>query len=518
MKIATLLLLAGLVMGQDQTGSVVGVVTDAVTHQPVKKATVMLNFAGGVVGVRAQDARPPSAITDLTGSFSMNNVTPGKYQVTVQHQNYPPAQNGPVRKTIEVKAGEKAGPIELELIPPAVVTGHVLDEDGDPMNGCSVEARRVAIGNQRFGVQSAPALAEDGAYRLHEITPGKYILAARCQQPAFQARPFSQGPDAPPSAAYPVQYYSATVDPKSAQAVELAAGSEKAGIEFRMSPAAVTQVRGTWGVGGGDLRDRSPLTVGLVPVEDQLPSAFDNNRIMDREKGTFEFRQVFPGSYMLMAFTNGNAEGRIGAVQRVEVKDTPVETVINLSPAMNVEGTIQIEGNNSGTSQLAPAQCNVQLISVYRVPGPNGAFMGDGIFSFAGVLPGPWRLRVNCPNGFLKSAWLGTTEVTDGLLDLSSGTAGGLKLVISTNTATIRGTGPPGQVVYAHDFDPAILVGNYRAAQVDQSGQFKLEGLAPGTYRVGATESDGPMPEEGGQEITVHERETLTIDVKARSN
>jgi len=517
-KIAGLFLMAGLVMGQDQTGSVGGVVTDAVSHQPVKKATVTLNFAGGMVGVRGQDARPPSAITDLTGSFSMNNLTPGRYQVMVQHQNYPPAQYGPVQKSIEVKAGEKAAPIEMQLIPPTVATGHVLDEDGDPMSGCSVEARRVAIGNQSFGLRSAPASVEDGAYRMSQVPPGKYILAARCQQPAFQARPFSTGADAPPSAAYPVQYYPATNDAKSAEAVELTPGSEKTGIEFRMSPAPVTQVHGTFGV-SVEGSDRRNLGVHLGLVDEKMPRTFASAPVIDQEKGTFEFRQVFPGSYVLIALRDGTPDARLGAVQRIEVKDTPVDAVVNLSPAVKIEGTIQIEGNSGGSSQPpSPAQCNVQLISAYQVPGPNGALMGDGIFSISGVLPGLWRLSVNCPNGFLKSAWLGTTEVTNGLLDLSAGVAGALKLVVSTNTATIRGTGPAGQVIYAHDFDPAVFLGSYRTAQVDQSGQFKLEGLAPGTYRVGATESDGPMPEEGGQEITVHEGETLVLNVKARSN
>ena len=156
MKIARVLLFTTLAIGQDQTGSVGGVVRDAVSHQPLKKATVTLNLRGGR-GAQRQNVGPQSTITDLTGTFSLTNVTPGQYQVMVQHQNYPQAQNGAVRKTVEVKAGEKAGPIEFELIPPAAVTGHVLDEDGDPMSGCSVEARKATGASARFMMWSAQA-------------------------------------------------------------------------------------------------------------------------------------------------------------------------------------------------------------------------------------------------------------------------------------------------------------------------------------------------------------------------
>jgi hypothetical protein len=524
-KIEGLLMFAALAVGQDQTGSVGGVVRDAVSHQPVKKATVTLNLRGGM-GAQQQHVGPQSAVTDITGTFSMTNVEPGKYQVMVQQQRYP--QSGAVRKTVEVKAGEKAGPFEFELIPPAAVTGHVLDEDGDPMSGCSVEARKATGVNARFSMSFAQVSVEDGAYRLSQMAPGKYILLARCRQPAFQARAFSQGPDAPPSSAYPVQYYPATVNSKSAEAVELVPGSEKAGIEFRMSPAAVTQIHGRFATGGGDLPSQPNLTVQLVQVDEKMASNPDVNVAVDREKGTFEYRQVFPGSYTLTAYTR-NPEGRVGATQRVDVKDTPVDVVVSLQAAMNIEGTAEIEGNPTNTnantsastasSSRPPRADRVELVPerLLDMPRSGAQIKEDGTFVLTSVLPGLWRLQVNSSNGFLKSAWLGTSEVTNNTIDLSAGAPGPLKLTISTNTGTIRGTGPPGQNVFVQTIDEAMFA-NFRVASVDQSGQFKLEGLAPGKYRIGSMESDGPMPEEGGQEITVHEGETLMIDVKARSN
>ncbi|HLX45230.1 MAG TPA: carboxypeptidase-like regulatory domain-containing protein [Bryobacteraceae bacterium] len=518
MRIRVFLLSAAMGLAQDQTGSVSGVVLDAISHQPVAKANVSLNPRG--MGPRPQNSGPQSAITDITGSFSMTNVVAGQYQLTVQHRNYPMDRNGPARKTIEIKAGEKAGPVDLTLIPGASVSGHVVDEDGDPLSGCSVMATPPKTPYSQFG---GPVSVEDGTFRLFGISPGKYQVSAICRQPAFQARPFSAAPELPPAAAYQTQYYPATSDVKSAEAVELLPGSEKAGIEFRMRPSPVTQVHGTFGP-GVDLRDRPNLMVQMVPADERIPRSVLTNSVIDREKGTFDFPQVFPGSYLLIAFTNGEPAGRVGGMQKIDVKDQPVEMVLNLRPGMNIEGTVQFEGpppvNSSPNAPPSRPSPTIQLNPEYQIgfPGAGVQVKDDGSFVLESVLPGLWRLRVLSPNGFLKSAWMGTTELTNGLVDLTGGTAGPLKLIVSTNTATIGGTGPPGQLIFAQEIDESFPFPNIRSMSTDPGGQFKFSNLAPGKYRIVAAELEGQPPEEGGQEITVHEGETLMIDVKARSN
>ena len=71
-----------------------------------------------------------------------------------------------------------------------------------------------------------------------------------CQQPVFQPRPFSSGPDLPPSRAYAPEYYPSAADSKSAEVIDLAPGAEKSGVDFQMKSEAVTQIHGTF---GGDL-------------------------------------------------------------------------------------------------------------------------------------------------------------------------------------------------------------------------------------------------------------------------
>jgi hypothetical protein len=239
----------------------------------------------------------------------------------------------------------------------------------------------------------------------------------------------------------------------------------------------------------------------------------------DASKGTFEFRQVFPGSYMLIAFSNDSNENRIGVTQRIEVADQPLTVMLDLRQAVELSGKVEIEANASGggNNSISLGQFGIQLVPQYQggLPFPQAQVGDDGSFTLRNVIPGIWTLRANGPLAFLKSAWLGSTEITNIPLDLSNGASGALKIVLSTNTATIRGLAPAGQMVFAQRLDDDPPFRFNRATQSDQSGQYKLVGLPPGRYRLMLTDSAGPVPDEGGQEVTVREGETVMFDPKA---
>ena len=365
---------------------------------------------------------------------------------------------------------------------------------------------------------------EEGEFRIYNIPAGRYLARAECDGPIFQPRPFSSGPDPPPTQAYPPQYYPLANDAKSAQPVELVAGTEKSRVDFRMKPAAITQIRGSFSATGADWHGVNNLQVQLINLDAAIPRQEGGS--VDLKKGTFEFNRVFPGSYLLFVFSNGprifgnsdqNDTTGIGALQRVDVKDKQVETVVELRHAVDISGVVKIEGDGADKIQLN--QINVQLNS----PGP-GQFgvqvQADGSFTFKSVLPGQYRLQMFGPSVFLKSARLGTDDVTDRAIDLSSGAAGALILTASTNTATIRGSGPAGMMLFAAELrdDDAPGVWGGRSVQIDPNGQFTFTGVPPGKYRIVAWDMGGDVPDEGGQQITVHEGETANVEVKAPSS
>jgi hypothetical protein len=293
-----------------------------------------------------------------------------------------------------------------------------------------------------------------------------------------------------------------------------------------MRPVPVPHIDGTLVAGSADWRGRDDLHVELLPL-DPRGRRLTLNRAeqVNPKDGSFELRQVFPGSYQLVAYSRDfsdagvrpEASNQIGGIMRVDVADKPLKISLQIHSAVNISGTVEIEHDNNTTNQITSREIGIQLTAVnqFGFPPPPTQANEDGSFTLKSVLPGEWRIRLMAPAAFLKSAWLGTTDVTNRPLDLTSGAAAPLRIVVSTNTATIRGTGPAGQMVFSNriEEDDSQQMGT-SSTRVDSNGQFTLPSLAPGKYRVVAGEVGAGTPEEGGQELAVHEGENVTIEVK----
>jgi hypothetical protein len=525
MKTALLSLLTiAAAIAQEQTGRIEGVVIDAASHQPVKKATIFVNF----LGPQAPDAHnqaPSTATTDASGAFAFSNLATGRYEVIVQHQNYPQAGMRGARKTVQVAAGETAPSVTVELIPGATVSGRVVDEDGDPLSGCIMQPHPAKNFNQGVPIVRMPSSHEDGPYRIYGIPPGKYTITAQCSESVFQPRPLSEGPDPAPTSAYPTLFYPAAYDVNSAEVVDLSPGAEKSGVDFQMRPVAVTHIRGILTAGTADWRGRTDLQVQLIPLDPHSPLAFAlSSGQIDPKDGSFELHRVFPGSYRLIAFSqNFSARGpqpdagsRVGAAMRVDAANKPIQVSLQLQRAVDIPGSVEIERGNDSANEVTPSQINIQLRSENQIGAPPAPTQvnDDGSFTIKSVLPGEWRIMLMAPSAFLKSAWLGNTDITHVALDLTSGSVAPLRIVVGTNTATIRGTAPAGQMVFAMRIDDNDPAPGWRGGQLASNGQFTIQLLAPGRYRVTVGDMEGPMPEDVGQEITLAEGENAAIDVK----
>jgi len=278
-----------------------------------------------------------------------------------------------------------------------------------------------------------------------------------------------------------------------------------------MRPAHVTQVRAAIAPSSAGWHGRD-LFGGLVRPGDLSGNGFEP--MTPDSSGAFQFPQVFPGSYVLLV-TSLDQENRIGAIERIEVKDQPINTVIELKHAIGIHGTVELEsGAKSANVQLT--QIHIQLRPEYPADGgpisvADASVKQDGSFTVNSVIPVEWRIYAIGASVFVKSVWLGTKQSSGPMLDLSSGSADTLKIVLSANTASIHGTAPPGTTVAYRDLDNKLSY--WLSVQAEEGGEFRIEGLAPGRYRVAAGESYDAIPEGSGREIAVQEGETATVDL-----
>src|SRR6185436_9742124 len=163
--------------------SIEGQVVNLATGSPLKRATVRL--VG--IGRRPEGGMPGMANkeTDDQGRFSFTGLEAGRYQLTVERQGYL-RQNYGARKysnggtPLVLGQDQNVRDILFKLSPQSVITGKVLDEDGEPVSNVQVRAWKYAYrGGKKQWTQNGNGQTSDiGEYRIANLDPGRYIVSA----------------------------------------------------------------------------------------------------------------------------------------------------------------------------------------------------------------------------------------------------------------------------------------------------------------------------------------------------
>jgi len=95
--------------------------------QPIRKANVQLN------GRQGPSAAQYSAITDAQGQFTIDDLQPGRYIVVVERPGFVQSGTGSRLTTISVQPGSGRNELIVHMQPAAIITGKIVDLDGDPI-------------------------------------------------------------------------------------------------------------------------------------------------------------------------------------------------------------------------------------------------------------------------------------------------------------------------------------------------------------------------------------------------
>ena len=193
-------------------GSIEGQAVNAKTGAPLKKASVRLTMivppSNGPAGVRMQGPNMRTVDTDEAGRFSFTGLDAGKYRLSADrqgflHQNYGERKYSGGGTPVLVAEGQNVKSLLFRMNPQGVITGKVLDEDGEPLANVQVRASRyMYLGGKRQWTQAATANSSDiGEYRLADLQPGRYLISTNPRNVRvnvlFQANnePVSAAPD-----------------------------------------------------------------------------------------------------------------------------------------------------------------------------------------------------------------------------------------------------------------------------------------------------------------------------------
>jgi hypothetical protein len=511
-----------------------GTVTNKLTGAPVKGAHVIYTrIASG----SDPAASPISRDTDIQGHFHLE-LGPGSYRLWVEREGFARQSYGSgvpegTGSVLTVAPGQELHDIAFRITPLGALSGRVLDQDGDPLQGVGIQVFRVSYASgMRQLIPVAGASSNDrGEYRCYDLPAGRYFVLATPKGSPL-SHPMEAGALVPEvQDAYVPLYYPGVVELESASVVPVPEGGDIQQIDFRLQSIRATTLRGR--VSSPVKFDSNQIQVILAHNDHGFASYIDRaTAVVDPATGKFEIRRVAPGSYFLVA--SQLIKGEVFSA-RVPIEITvgvqPEELPIHVVPAVEAHGTVLMDDGSA-----VPANLFVRLLPAEGLlpgPAPAAAVNSDGSIRLSGVLPGTWILSVeHLPEGiWIKNISFGDIRSTGGQLNLPPGARGPLRVVLAANGGQLTGiVGEEGQpqqatvVLVPMETELRPSPHAYRFTGTDSRGAFIFKGVRPGAYRLFAFESIAPFAwmdpgilnavEELGQELVVNENERLTRQLK----
>ena len=502
-------------------GRISGTVMAADNGRPIKRARVFASAAELPAG--------RGMITDDSGVFDLTELPAGRYTLTVSKTGFVALSYGQRRPLqagtpLQLLDGQQLKGIQFQLPRGSVISGQVLDEDGDALPGVNVRVMRYQYlqGERRLTPAGNGQTDDKGQYRVWGLMPGDYYVNAIARGGGPGGGQFGGGPGGPAfgggaaggrgdrgggrggAAAggpeeqtnYAPTYYPGVPSVNEAKPVTVGLGQEVNEISFSMQLVRVSRLSGVV-----SNPDGSPVTSGNINLMadtgggrgNQIGMNFGGRISWD---GSFSVSNVAPGRYILRARGDDSETPQFAAVP-ISVDGSDMESVaIVLSPGATISGTVTFLPGSSAAPDYSQFRITAPSTDQSDVgPQSNARVDKTGAFTIDGVSAGSHLIRPS--NGsrawILKSVTVGGRDMTDTPFALRSGeTLANVNIVftdkqseISGRLATENGTPVSEYTVLAFPTDSSLWRAQARqisTARPDQTGKYRIRGLPPGDY------------------------------------
>ena len=498
-------------------------------EQPLKKANIKL------MGQGQDGSSNYSAATDAEGYFKIEDVKPGRYSIRLERAGFVEAdKRGGRKKSLVLEPGREIKDLVLRMHAAAVVTGKILDSDGDPMPNVAVSVSRYGSTLSRLQANGYGSTNDLGEYRIGGLSPGRYLITAAAPSSLSETSQPEKKDLSKEETVYTTTYYPGTADKSQAVPLEIHAG-EEVPINFGLATTRAFRVRGT-------VVKLPPGNFASVMLRSRDDTGSEVGMKIVSNDGSFEFRDVPPGSYTVTLIVVTVPDMRMAKSNQthIEVSNGDVDGVhIEPVPGGEVRGQFRMDKSQKiDWSQLNVFLSSDEEVGLASTDGTRPSFAqvkNDGSFEMKNVPSGTYRVIVGSSSQtlrdyFTKSVNLGGKDVADSGFAVSGATYT-LDVMLSAQGGTIEGTvldSADHAVTYAtvvsvpsgeHRKRPDL----YQQDTTDQQGHFSLRGLNPGEYTVLAwedLEDNYRDPEflksyEGrGHSVRLDEGERKSISVK----
>jgi protocatechuate 3,4-dioxygenase beta subunit len=493
------------------TGFISGQIVEGGSTRPVPGAMVTLTFV---------TPRGPArkVIADGRGRYVFSGVPTGEVRLTASKPGWrsgafgldrPVEGLGPSGETLTIGPGGRAT-ATLPAWRPALISGRVTDDAGEPLAGARVGAMAwVALRGRRTLVQRQTSVTDDRGQFTLSVQPGEYLVSATSEQ----IRNLRGLPHA-----FRQTFHPRLPATSGATPVTVRSGDERSGIDIQLPLEPAFRVTGVLNrTDAGTMPSRvevirvdteTPRQIALRPVDPQGRFAFDN---------LTAGRYVLHTTALSFADQDPSRNQELWARVPLDITDRDVDVAIDLRRRLLVSGRVSFDG--SASRPAGGASLGIRLFREEDLPltdvipgympiGADGRFTlavppgryvvssGISVQSIEEIRNGPSAATVAALSWSLRTATYAGRDAADVPIAIT-GDVSGLDLTFTDRPPVLRGrvTARQGSVesnqLLTFPADESLwsefAVGRrFRATRLPADGSFELRNMPEGIYFLAA--------------------------------
>jgi len=435
-------------------------------------------------------------LTDDAGRFDFDALPAGRYTITANKTGFVSREFGQERafepgQPVQIRTGETRERVDIVLPRHGAITGRVVDENGDPVEGITISVKEIrSVGGRRrlatvSGV-TARQTNELGRYRVYGLQPGDYVISAEVVQ---------AGTD--DVRGFPMTYFPGTINSEQAQQIHIGWSDEVSNIDFALAPVRTASITGRTLTSSGELFQAGVQMRASWRSTGAIAEAVGARAQPD---GGFEFVNVPPGEYVIQAFKGSEIGWQLVTVGGADVTDLTVATL----PGSTISGRVLFEGGDpppARAMEIVPAPADPDQTPFFGAP--SGADIHeDWTFELTDVI-GPARLRVSrVPSGWaLARVIVNGLDATDAVMPFgtSDQSVRDVQIVLTNQLTRLSGNVTDARravIAFTEDRDRWYQGSRFLAAvKTTPAGLFSITGVPAGSYFVIAVDR---LPDDDG--------------------
>ena len=456
--------------------------------------------------------RSPSLFTRTTtagsaGAYQFKDLPGGRYQLSAALSGFAMPAGTQLLYNVTDGAGpeitlgddEDRHSVDVTLLRLGAISGRVLDDVGEPVEGAlvGVMTTRYQAGRRRLVVAKQQITNDRGEFRIYGVRVGQYVLATSVGDTLALDLP-----------GYVPTYFPGTDTAATAQFISVGVGEEVGGVDVPLVAAATASIRGRVVDATGRPWHQTFVLIPRSPISARIGARLEAD-------GTFEFRNVAPGRYIIQANRGpqgSEAEGEFLAYEVTVGARDVTNLQLQTSLGSRIAGHVTFESATNGAGP-SPGLISLSPIPVDSdvAPGkiattsPNKEYR----FELRGI-SGERRLQaMKLPPGWaLKTILANGRNVTDEVLPFGrpDQSLDAVEVVLTdrinqvvgaVTDASRRAVGAAKVVAFSVDAARWYPGSRFmKAVTATPDGAFELSGLPTGSYFVAAAR-DVPPGDEG---------------------